>query len=561
MVACALCAHPVPAGARFCPSCGNPVVSIAVAVEERRVVTVLFADLVGYTTLAEYLDPERVKRLVEACFERLVADIEQFGGRVDKLLGDAIVALFGAPVAHEDDAERAVRAALRMQSTLARFVDEVGRRSADPDAHRHQHRRGSRRHARRLRLHGDGRRRQHRCPPPVAGADRRCADRLGDGRAVLVDRPARAARRHPHPWPRAARAVVARHRRVGSGEPARPLRRARSSAATTSAPCSTPPCSSCATVAAASSPSSVRPAPASHASPTRSSSVLEDEAIVIRTACAPYGETNSLAPVINGLSALLALDPEATAADIEAAVRARSFELWGLDADDEAVRRYIDTVTFLLGHTVSARSPRPGDSSRRRRRHVDRHAAARRPDADDRAVGRQPAVGRAEAARPARVLVRTLSELPFLLITCQRPDPDATWPPVVERPVVLQVPLGPLRVDEASTLVRGILERGDADHRRSGGRRARRPRRRQPAVPRRAGRSGGDVRLGFRAAWLAARVDRRPPRSAPAAAAGVHRQRCRARYRQRHRLARALRQGARVRSSAAAISTSWPPTG
>ena len=71
----------------------------------------LFADLVGYTALAEHLDPEHVKRLIEACFERLVADIETFGGRVDKLLGDAIVALFGAPVAHEDDAERAVRAA------------------------------------------------------------------------------------------------------------------------------------------------------------------------------------------------------------------------------------------------------------------------------------------------------------------------------------------------------------------------------------------------------------------------------------------------------------------
>ena len=55
--------------------------------------------------------------------------------------------------------------------------------------------------------------------------------------------------------------------------------------------------------------------------------------------------------MINGLSALLALDPEATAADIEAAIRARSFELWGLDADNEAVRRYIDTVSFLLGHT------------------------------------------------------------------------------------------------------------------------------------------------------------------------------------------------------------------
>ncbi|GAC1530897.1 MAG: adenylate/guanylate cyclase domain-containing protein [Acidimicrobiales bacterium] len=79
----------------------------------------LFADLVGYTTLAETRDPEAVKNLVDDCFERLVADVVAFGGVVDKIIGDAIVALFGAPLAHEDDPERAVRAALRMQETLA----------------------------------------------------------------------------------------------------------------------------------------------------------------------------------------------------------------------------------------------------------------------------------------------------------------------------------------------------------------------------------------------------------------------------------------------------------
>src|SRR5690606_13125602 len=76
-------------------------------------------DLVGYTALSEARDPEQVKNIVDTTFERLVADIDAFGGRVDKIIGDAIVALFGAPVAHEDDAERAVRAALRMQETLA----------------------------------------------------------------------------------------------------------------------------------------------------------------------------------------------------------------------------------------------------------------------------------------------------------------------------------------------------------------------------------------------------------------------------------------------------------
>ena len=70
-------------------------------------------------------DPEQVKNLIDGCFERLVADIDAFGGRVDKIIGDAIVALFGAPTAHEDDAERAVRAALRMQETLAAHTAEL----------------------------------------------------------------------------------------------------------------------------------------------------------------------------------------------------------------------------------------------------------------------------------------------------------------------------------------------------------------------------------------------------------------------------------------------------
>ncbi|HEY5153627.1 MAG TPA: adenylate/guanylate cyclase domain-containing protein, partial [Acidimicrobiales bacterium] len=113
---CPSCGALVAEGARFCSSCGQPLVSLS---DERRVATVVFADLVGFTTLSETADPEQVKNLVDACFERLVRDVTSFGGRVDKIVGDAIIALFGAPVAHEDDAERAVRAALRMQDTLA----------------------------------------------------------------------------------------------------------------------------------------------------------------------------------------------------------------------------------------------------------------------------------------------------------------------------------------------------------------------------------------------------------------------------------------------------------
>ena len=93
--------------------------------EERRVVTVLFADLVGFTSQAERMDPEQVKSLVDGLFQRLVEDVTSFGGRVDKILGDAIVALFGAPVAHEDDAERAVRASLRMQRSISELVADL----------------------------------------------------------------------------------------------------------------------------------------------------------------------------------------------------------------------------------------------------------------------------------------------------------------------------------------------------------------------------------------------------------------------------------------------------
>src|SRR5205085_7678139 len=117
------CGVPVPEGARFCPECGQRLV---VAPDERRLVTVLMADLVGFTALSASADPEQVKRLVDDSFELLVDDVNAFGGRLDKIVGDELVAQFGAPVAHEDDAERGVRAALRMQDTLAALAPQLG---------------------------------------------------------------------------------------------------------------------------------------------------------------------------------------------------------------------------------------------------------------------------------------------------------------------------------------------------------------------------------------------------------------------------------------------------
>src|SRR6202165_4166526 len=97
----------------------------AVPGEERRTVTVLFADLSGYTSMAEQLDHETVKTLIERCLTRLSSEVERFGGHVDKYIGDNVMAVFGAPVAHEDDPERAVRAAVGMQAAMAELNEEI----------------------------------------------------------------------------------------------------------------------------------------------------------------------------------------------------------------------------------------------------------------------------------------------------------------------------------------------------------------------------------------------------------------------------------------------------
>jgi predicted ATPase/class 3 adenylate cyclase len=113
---CRSCGHENQPGAKFCSECGGALVAAAtLAREERKVVTVLFADLVGFTSRAEQLDPEDVRALLSPFYARLRAELERFGGTVEKFIGDAVMALFGAPVTHEDDAERAVRAALAIR--------------------------------------------------------------------------------------------------------------------------------------------------------------------------------------------------------------------------------------------------------------------------------------------------------------------------------------------------------------------------------------------------------------------------------------------------------------
>jgi hypothetical protein len=161
-VSCPQCGTELPAGAKFCLECGHRVAAPADAAAspaagvpaapglatrlaaytpkhlaekilksrsalegERRQVTVLFADLAGFTALAERLDPEEVHRIIERYFELITAEVHRFEGTINQYTGDGVMALFGAPIAHEDAPRRAVHTALGIQRALRDFSKEL----------------------------------------------------------------------------------------------------------------------------------------------------------------------------------------------------------------------------------------------------------------------------------------------------------------------------------------------------------------------------------------------------------------------------------------------------
>lgn len=152
IITCGKCGAEVPPGFKFCGACGTPLASpipapgppvaaeLPVATEipkpsppgvdrrteERKIVTVLFADVRGFTALSEKMDPEEVRDMIQSLFGRLSDAIRQFGGTVDKYIGDCVMALFGAPIAHENDPERAIRAALGMRQEFLDFREKRG---------------------------------------------------------------------------------------------------------------------------------------------------------------------------------------------------------------------------------------------------------------------------------------------------------------------------------------------------------------------------------------------------------------------------------------------------
>ena len=294
---CPSCGAANPAGAKFCGECGTTLGADAAAaggpagagggseppashratpapVAERRIVSILFADLVGFTALAEGRDPEETRELLSRYFELARDVIGRYGGTVEKFIGDAVMAVWGAPTAHEDDAERAVRAGLELVDAVGSLGPAIAARAgvltgeaAVTLAAVALDRRG----------HGRRRPRQHGEPAPVGGAAGHGPGRRGDpaggleGRSSSRRRASRSsrARRAPVPAWRALRVVAERRRPEPERGPRGAVRRPGRGAAPAQGPL---PRHRPRAVAPASSRSSVRPGSARAGSPGSSSS-------------------------------------------------------------------------------------------------------------------------------------------------------------------------------------------------------------------------------------------------------------------------------------------------
>lgn len=456
---CPSCASDVAADARFCSACGYAIVT---QVEERRITTVLFADLVGFTALAERRDPEAVKRLIDSCFQLLVDDIAAFGGRVDKILGDGILALFGAPVAHEDDAERAVRAALRMQATLNHFVATSGLvGSADI----------------RMRV---GINTGEVLVGKVAGTEYTA---MGD----VVNTASRLQAAAPPGGILVGNATylltsqAIRFEPVGELEP-----RGREQSVKTwlaleaTAPPGTRPRRNRAGPLIGREPELAigRAALDLVSSAHRSvllaisgdngvgKSRLADELIdylhtsvdagVLEGACVPYGEANVWFPIAGALSRYLDLDTTRPADEIRGFARQRATQLL-TGTDDAEIERMVDVFLHLLGHPST----------------IDRLEAPAARSAIHRAVSRVIELRSQERpvvlsindlhwADPAMIglleyLVTSLSRCPFALITAMRPGSDVAWPPHTERGTIVSLNLQPLGQEATEALAAELL--------------------------------------------------------------------------------------------------------
>lgn len=464
LMQCASCSQPLPEGARFCPFCGQEV--SAVVHEERKVVTVVFADVVGFTALSEHLDPERVKRLVDGAFSRLIVEIERFGGSIDKVMGDGILALFGAPTAHEDDPERAVRAAIEMHRVLRDHVAEeddvggelqlrvgvntgevvVGTVSGSDD----------------YTAMGDvvnvASRLQAMAPPGGIYVGASTADQLSGSieRVLVADTIVRGRDQTERVWKVTGRVIPQ----------FAPLKRndlpfvGRSSQRELFA--------SVMSLVAGGRGAVVSVSGEAGSGKTRlvNESLMRfprRRVVVFSGACAPYGETNVWAPIANALSKAMATDREVDPSELRDDIRSRGLELYGFDESDPRLHRFVEGAMHLFGHPSELDRVAPLQA-----REILMQVVV---EGLHRRSQRGPVVvwiDDLQWADPLLIellarMARSLIDRPVLIVTAQRDDAEIDWPPTTDHPILVHMKLEALARDEAERLVAEIFHEEVSD--------------------------------------------------------------------------------------------------
>lgn len=466
--ACPQCAAPLAPGARFCSSCGHAIT--LTSNEERRVVTVLFADLVGFTGLAEQMDPEQVKRLVDGAFEQLVEDVAAFGGRVDKVLGDGILALFGAPIAHEDDAERAVRAGLRMQQSLAAYVER-----ANPDV------------PLQMRI---GINTGEVLVGTLAGSDYTA---MGD--VVNI-----ASRIQSDAPPGGVLVGESTHSLtfevISYGDPVTLVPRGREQKVTTWLASDTlaPPGSrnrrmDLQLVGRVAELSLIEAALVMALGESRSLllnvtgesgvgktklideflGAMTDDVMVLSGVCAPYGESNVWSPIAQAVASHLGLDPALGPEELRDGAIARAAALFGVDIDNAEVARVVEVFIHLSGQPSALDGLEVSnlrDTVHRAITQVIQRRSAKGPVVlwiDDLHWADQVVLDLVEQ------LATSCSRLPFIVVTSMRASGEVAWPPSNDRITMVSLHLQPLAREESDELALELLlehsDGADADQR------------------------------------------------------------------------------------------------
>jgi class 3 adenylate cyclase/tetratricopeptide (TPR) repeat protein len=455
---CSSCSQPLSENARFCSFCGHEVHSNNV--EERRVVTVLFADLVGYTALSEHLDPERVKRLLDGAFQQLIEEIERFGGSVDKVLGDGILALFGAPVAHEDDPDRAARAALEMHRAIDGYVAEqigadqrlklrigintgevvVGTLSGTDD----------------YTAMGDvvnvASRLQTMAPPggTYLGASTEAQLSPAIERVLVADAEVRGRQQTEEVWQVTGR--VDRIHAIGSRHDLPFVGRATQRELFASVM----------GLVAGGRGAVVSVTGDAGSGKTRLvnealSQFPSRDVVVFSGVCAPYGETNVWAPIATALLKVMEADRDVSAARLREIVEATGQELYGFDPGEAALQRFVEGVLHLFGHPSELDRVAPAQA-REILMQVVVEGVHRRSQEGPVVVW----IDDLQWADPLLIellgrLTRSLVDRPVLLVTAQRDDAEIDWPPASDHPITIQMPLDPLNREESDTLLHAVL--------------------------------------------------------------------------------------------------------